>query len=51
MSLDESAVGRLLRVEEVIPAMERAYPTFRAARWCSRYGRCSLWPSTGDSSV
>jgi alanine dehydrogenase len=28
MSLDESAVGRLLRVEEVIPAMERALSDF-----------------------
>ena len=28
MNLDESAVGRLLRMEEVIPAMERALADF-----------------------
>jgi alanine dehydrogenase len=32
MNLDESAVGRLLRVEEVIPAMERALADFSSGR-------------------
>ncbi len=34
MNLDEAAVDRLLRMEEVIPAMERALANFSiAARW------------------
>ena len=35
MDLDEAAVGSLLRMEEVVPAMERALADFLAARWCN----------------
>ena len=32
MNLDENAVGRLLRMEEVIPAMERALAAFSSGK-------------------